>query len=122
MQKVRLLAIEEREWRDSFWVDSDNDVEMYHQILSLLSNLTEIVLVLGDIRYESLLSPPERWASRPHDEIELIDAKRPSVPLWVEAMVAPYNEKFPRGAGVKLTMKEILRGGVIPESVERFRR
>jgi hypothetical protein len=48
---------------------------MYHKILSLLPNLTEIILVLGDIHYESLLSISERWASRPHAEIEFIDAE-----------------------------------------------
>jgi hypothetical protein len=36
-------------------------------------------------------------------------------------MTSPYNKKFSRGGGVKFSMKEILRGEVIPESVERFR-
>jgi hypothetical protein len=58
MQKVRLLAIEYQEWRESRG-SSVTGVKMQHQILSLLPNLTEIILVLGDIHYISLLSDTE---------------------------------------------------------------
>jgi hypothetical protein len=65
VQKVRLLVIEYQQWSESRQ-SSDTGVKMQHQILSLLPNLTAIILVLGDINYESLLSNAERWASRPH--------------------------------------------------------
>jgi len=120
MQKVRLLAIEYREWRDSF-EGIDSGFEVHHKVLSLLPNLTEIILVWGDIHYGSLLSNDERWASRPHAEIEFIDADDPWVPPWVEAMAFSYNKKFSRGDGLKFSMKEILRGGAVPHGVEGFR-
>jgi hypothetical protein len=120
MQKVRLLAIECQEWYES-GESGDPDVEMHHEVLSLLPNLTEIILVLGDIHYQSLVSTAECWTSRPRAEIEFIDAEDPSVPPWVEAMASSYNEKFSCGDGLKFSMKEVLRGGVIPESVEHFR-
>jgi hypothetical protein len=120
MQKVRLLAIEYNEWRDSR-ESSDTGDEMHHKILSMLPNLTEIILVFGDIHYESLVSDVGAWASRPHAEIEFIDAENPSVPPWVNAMASSHSKKFSRGDGLKFSTKEIMRGGVIPESVERFR-
>jgi hypothetical protein len=118
MQKVRLLGIEYREWRDSGEVN-DFCIEMRHKVLSLLPNLTEIILVLGDIH--SLLSNDERWASRPHAEIEFIDAKDQSFTPWVEVIAFWYNKKVSRGGGMKFSMKEILRGGAMPQEVEGFR-
>jgi hypothetical protein len=115
MQKVRLLAIEFKEWNDT-WDSRDPGVEMQHKVLSLLPNLTEIILVWGDIPYDSLTLDAVSWATRPHAEIEFIDAEDQWVPPWIDAMAFSYNKKFPRGDGLKFSSKGILRGGVIPES------
>lgn len=56
MQKVRLLAVEYKELRHARY-NSDGVRKVHHKIFSLLPNLTEIILVLGDI--ESLISDAE---------------------------------------------------------------